>query len=308
MLRLALRRVLIIPFVLFLANFFGFAYAYHFGPLRALSNPYSSGRITQPAVIPEYIAYLQRVAVFDWGVLQTGQPVTTAIWRALSASAGLLIFALFLSAVIGLFLGFRAVHSDPPRVSFWMTLVSTVGMASPAFYIGILFVAFSVFYVIWGPTSQPLFPFQGYGWDAHMVLPTLTLMALPTVKIAQVTSGMLVGEIGKQYVVAARSLGHTMPSIRRKYAFRNIVVPVLLTVSGSLRFLVAELILIERLFSWPGLGRLISLTLVGSDQSGYFLYPPLMAALMTVLAAIFLITDLIATLLARAFDPRVGTS
>lgn len=307
LLGLILRRLLAFPLVLLLANFLGYWYAHHFGPLRAQFNPYSFSGIVQPPLLPEYFAYLKRAILFDWGVMETGQPITTAIWQAFSASAGLVLMALLLSGTFGLLLGVRAVRMDPPRISTWMTVLSTIGLASPGFYIAILLVALSVFYVIWGPTSQPLLPFQGFGWDSHMVLPTLSLMVLPTVKIAQVTSGMLVGEINKQYVVAARSFGHTMRSIRRKYAFRNIVVPVLLTISGSLRLLIAELILIERLFSWPGLGRLLSHTLVSMSQEGYFLYPPLFAALLMVLAAIFLLADLIATVMARAFDPRVGT-
>jgi ABC-type dipeptide/oligopeptide/nickel transport system permease component len=78
-----------------------------------------------------------------------------------------------------------------------------------------------------------------------------------------------------------------------------------LTIAGSLRLLVAELIIIERLFSWPGLGRLMSTTLVTHSNSNNFLHPPLVAALLTILVFIFLLADLAASILVRLFDPRI---
>ena len=308
MVRFILRRLMIIPFVLLLANFGGFAYAYYVGPLQAIRNPFSFGLIQLPPFLPMYGAYFQRVLQLDFGIAPNNEPVASLIARTSAASAGLLIFSLALSILVGLLLGFRAVRSDPPQISPWLTILTTVGLASPSFYIGILFITLSIIFLIQGPARQPLLPFQGYGWDAHLVLPTLALMLRPTVQIAQVTSGLLVGELGKQYVTAARSFGHSMRSIRRRFAFRNIAAPVVLTIAGSLRLLVAELIIIERLFSWPGFGRLLSTTLVVTSHSDNFLHPPMVAALLTILAAIFLAADLIASILVRIIDPRYQTA
>jgi ABC-type dipeptide/oligopeptide/nickel transport system permease component len=71
-----------------------------------------------------------------------------------------------------------------------------------------------------------------------------------------------------------------------------------------LRLMIAELIIVERLFDWPGFGRLFSTTIVLTSRSDNFLFPPLVAALLTVLALVFLLTDIIAGLLVRRFDPR----
>lgn len=305
MARFILRRLVLIPFVLFLANLFGFAYAYHFGPIQAVRNPYAFGSSGFPPFLPMYRDYLMQVAQLDFGVAPNNEAVTALIGRTFGASAGLLVISLVLSTVVGLLLGFRAVHTNPPKISAWLTILTTVGLASPSFYIGILFITFSILFLIRGGTSQPLLPFQGFGWDSHLVLPVLALMVRPTVQIAQVTSGMLVGELGKQYVTAARAFGHSARSIRWRYTFRNILAPVALTIAGSLRLLVAELIIIERLFSWPGVGRLLSTTLVLTSSSVNFLYPPLVAALLTILVAVFLLADLAASILVRVFDPRV---
>jgi ABC-type dipeptide/oligopeptide/nickel transport system permease component len=77
--------------------------------------------------------------------------------------------------------------------------------------------------------------------------------------------------------------------------------------------MVGELVVVEWLFSWPGLGRLLAWTLVPSlssspAQQALFLDPPVLAALLTVLAALFLTADFVSALLARASDPRLGVS
>lgn len=304
MARFVIRRLAIFPFVLLLANFLGFAYAYYLGPIQAARNPYGViGGKLEP-ILPQYIEYLKSALQLNFGSMPQGEPIATMLVRTGLISLGLLSLALIGSIVVGVPLGLNAVRSTPPKVSPWLTAIVTVGLASPSYYIGILLIAVSVLYVIWGPGADPIFPFQGYGWDMHLVLPTLALMFLPTVKIAQITSGMLVEEMGKQYVVAARSFGHPLKSIRNRIAFRNILAAVVITIAASLRLMVAELIIIERLFGWPGFGRLLASTVVLTSPGDNFLLPPLVAAILTVLAAFFLLTDLIAGVLVRIFDPR----
>ncbi len=306
MLRFVIQRLLIMPLALLLANFLGFAYAYYIGPVQVARNPYAFRGLQVPPLIPEYFSYLKQVFGLDFGSMPNGEPIIDVVLTAFAASSWLIGLALLLSVVLGLLLGFSSVRLSPIKVSSWLTGIVTIGLASPSYFIGVILIALSIAYVIWGPGSgvTPLVPFQGYGIDTHLVLPTLTLMVLPLVKIAQITSGMLVGEMGKQYVVAALSFGHQMRKIRSRLAFRNILAAVVITIAASLRLMIAELIIVERLFDWPGFGRLFSTTIVLTSRSDNFLFPPLVAALLTVLALVFLLTDIIADLLVRRFDPR----
>jgi len=243
-----------IPVVMALANLGGFVYAHYVGPLQQVQDPYSFSGIETPPVMSAYIHYLETGWAGDWGRLPNNQPVVEAIQYAAQASLGLLVISLVLSALLGVGLGIWGVRNDPPRVSGWLTAIATGGLASPSFFVGIIFISLSVIYLIYGPANKPLLPFQGYGWDAHLILPVLALIARPTVQIAQVTSGLLAGELGKQYVLAARSFGHDLKRILRRDAFRNVIAPVILVMTGSMRLLIAELIIIERLFNWLGLG------------------------------------------------------
>jgi ABC-type dipeptide/oligopeptide/nickel transport system permease component len=243
-----------------------------------------------------------------------GLTISEAIGQTLGNSLGLLAIAFALSLALGLAFGLRSVRASPPAVSGWLTPITTVGLAMPSFYIGALLIAGSIYYLFWrGPgTALPL-PLNGFGWDAHLVFPVLALMARPTLQIAQSTASLLVGELHKQYVVAARSVGYTWRRIRRREALRNVLAPIILSIAGSFRSLVVELLLVETLFNWPGIGRMLANTLIPpetftSTSSGIgvmFLNPSILATAVTGFAAVFLLTDFVAASLARAFDPRM---
>ena len=310
MLRFFIRRLLIIPPALLVVNFLGYTYAHFARPLRAKRIPYMNFVQEPGPLFPEYGRYLR--TLFDpelRTVTQSG--VIEAIQGALVASLGLLALALAFSILIGFLLGFRAVRNDPPGIAKWLTFVSTSGLAMPSFYIGSLLIVASVSYVLWaGPGTEIPFPIQGFGWDKHIVFPTIALMARPTMQIAQFTAGTLSGELNKQYVKAGRSLGQTWRSIRLKYAMRNIVAPVILTVTGSFRILVGELVVVEWLFAWTGIGRMLAQTLVpplqtNSAETLLFLDPQTVSIVLTVFGGLFLLTDLLASLAVRTVDPRL---
>lgn len=307
MISFIVRRFLTFPFIVLAANFIGFAFAFYFEPVVATSNPYSSGDILLPPLFPEYFAYLSKFARFDFGETYNGEPVLTAISRLGLISLGLVAIALGLSIVLGIFLGRLAVKPDSIKVSSWLTVLATVGLASPGFYIAILLITFFLLLTLYGPGNDLLIPFQGFGWDSHLILPVMVLMIQPTVKIAQVTGSVLNDELQKPYVKAGISLGLTFQSMKGRFAFRNIFAPVLQAIASSARLMVAELIIIERLFNWPGLGRFIGNVL--EPNRGFFdavvLTPSTMAALLSVLVMTFLIIDFVTIFIARLVDPRL---
>lgn len=313
------RRLLIIPPALLLINFLGYAYAHLVKPLRAFRNPYVATSLDSKPLLSRYLAYLQGLLRIDFGTMQnpwgiSGElPISQVIWKASLASLGLLLIALLLSMIVGIFLGLRASRPEPPNVARWLTSISTAGQAMPTFFIGGLFFAFWFLYALWGGANRLPLPISGFGWDSHLIVPVLVLMARPTVQIAKMTAGLLTDEFGKQYVVAARSIGQTWGIIRRRDALRNILVPVIMALAASVRILVGELIVVEWLFQWPGLGSLLAQTLIptgvastrGVIEGSLFLDPPVVAAVLTVFAIVFLVTDLTASTLARIFDPRL---
>jgi ABC-type dipeptide/oligopeptide/nickel transport system permease subunit/LysM repeat protein len=312
MLRFVLRRLAIIPLGLLLVNFFGYAYAHLVLPLRASRIPYLASLPDPGPLLPSYLEYLGNALRFEFSPLPgTEETLIEVILSASLASAGLLIISLVLSVVLGLSLGVAAVKVEPRRIARWLTLLSSTGLAMPSFYIGSLLILVSFYYTL-RTKGDMLLPLGGYGWDLHLVLPVLALLVRPTVQIAQSTAGLLETELGKRYIRTARSIGHLWQTIRTRHAMRNIMAPVVLLVAASARLLMGELILVEWLFRWPGLGNLFAQALVpaqitvrGQGGALLFLNPPVVATVLTAFAAFFLLIDLVAGVLVRVFDPRL---
>jgi ABC-type dipeptide/oligopeptide/nickel transport system permease component len=312
--RFIFRRVLMIPVALVLANFLGFAYAHLARIAQAARNPYFT-RVATGSLFETYGTYFGKALWLDFGQLPNQVSVAEALATAGGASLGLLALATVLSIIAGLALGLGATRTSPPGVAPWLSLVCSVGLAMPGFYLGSLLILGSVFYALWGPGAAPPIPIQGFGWDSHLIYPLLALMLRPTVQIAQVTASLLSEQLREQYVLAARSFGYPWRAIRWKVALRNVYASVALAIAGSFRLLLGELIVVEWLFNWPGVGRLFAITLIPNLSSQAFgavapsyLDPPLVAAILTVSTGIFIASDLAASLVARLSDPRLSAA
>lgn len=313
MLRFILRRILLIPVALVLIHFLAFTYAHFAAPIRAARTPYLRTRIENQPLLDAYTAHAKDLLLGGDTTFPGGREEFFAmIAQNAVASLGLLGIALLFSVVIGFCLGLTAVRSQPPGIRRWLTPLSTLGLAMPSFYLGSLGVLLVVYYVLYiRPGAPALLPVKGFGWDSHLVLPVLALTLRPAVQIAQVVASLLSGELGKQYVIAARSFGHTWRSIRWTQAMRNILAPVFLTLASTLRLSFGELVVVEWFFGWPGLGKLLASALVPGQLStqlgatSNFLNPPIIAAIVVLISALFLVVDLVASVAARGVDPRL---
>jgi ABC-type dipeptide/oligopeptide/nickel transport system permease component len=315
-LRFLLRRMLWLPLALLAANFAGYAYALFAQFVQRAQNPFGSGQAAPEPVLPVYWDYLQGLLLrFDSGMMPAGTAETVAqgVSRAAGASLGLLALAFSLSVVLGLLLGLGAVLTDPAGVRGWLASLTTLGLALPSFFTGTLLVLALVRFTLSGGADTAI-PVAGFGWDLHLLLPTLALMLRPTMQLAQLTATLLSTELSQQYVLYARSVGHSWRSVRWKVVLRNVLAPLTLAAAASCRWLLGELILVEWLFAWPGLGRLLTLILYPPTNAGpgnftgqrvYFLNPEVMAGTLTMFALLFILIDLSAVLLAQQADPRL---
>lgn len=310
MLRKLLLRLLMLCLLVVAANFGGYAYAHL---ARTISgNPFFAREANLGALWPGYSAYVQGLFHGDLSAVAVyKEDFLLILGRATLASAGLLLAALLISVSLGLTIGLLGVRLHPPGVRGWLSASTILGLSTPSFFVGRLAVALLLLFAIsglWGGAGLPL-PIQGFGWDAHMILPLLALSIRPTAQIAQVVGGMLAGELGKQYVVAARGKGLPEHRVITHHALRNIWAPTAHAIAGSVRILVAELIVVEWLFAWPGLGYLMASTLIPAEVASAsvearYLDPPLVASLLAIFALIFVVADYVAGVAARLADPR----
>lgn len=314
MLRLLLQKVLLLLLLLPILNAGAFYYALTFAPGDTI---YIRGqpveRPAPPPFLPLYRTYVQRVLRGDFGEIQNF-PVTQRIAQPLKNSLVLLVAALAVATVLGPLLGLISISPQTNRMRPAAQVLLTAGSAVPGFFLGSLLIAFVLYTArqAWFPGRGPLIPVQGFGLDSHLILPVLTLAVRPTVYVAHMTASLLENELQQGYMQVARSKGLRWRRLVWHHAFPNVISPLITIVGQSLRLMISGLILVEALFDWPGIGRLLTLVVTnpdvraqGSSFRGYFLEPELLAMITVVLGILLLLADLLAAVLAYVADPRL---
>lgn len=301
-------RLIIVLATLAAVNVGGYAFAYV--ARTGVGNPFFDETAAASGLWPGYTTYLSALWHADFSSVslyrgEFGQVVLSAT----GASLGLLGISLLVSLVAGGFLGLSGARRSPPGVQPWLTVLATLGLAAPSFFIGTLAIVAVLTLLLRGSVATSLVPIHGFGWDAHLVLPVLALALRPTALFGQMVASLLAGELSKLYIMAARGKGLSAGRVLRHHALRNVLAPLSQTMAAVVRILLGEQILVEWLFAWPGLGRLLASTLIpGKIASAQveqgFLDPPLVATVLTLFAFLLLFTDNVAALAVRLTDPR----
>jgi len=240
----------------------------------------------------QYFDWLWRVARFDFGTsLSSGQPVTGLILERFGLTLSLALLGLLLSLVVALPLG---VVSAVRRWSFWDYLgmvFSQLGMAVPSFWLGILLLlALAV--------KVPLFPLFGSGSLRHLVLPAVALGIARAAVLLRLTRVSMVEELAKEYVITARAKGLTERMVKYKHALRNGLLPVVTIAGIQLGYMLGGAIIIEQVFSLPGLGRLFLFAVYQRDF-------PLIQGGVVFVAFAFSLINFLVDILYSVLNPRI---
>jgi ABC-type dipeptide/oligopeptide/nickel transport system permease component len=162
----------------------------------------------------------------------------------------------------------------------------------PGFWLGLLLI------LLFAVELRGFLPAFGSGTWRHLILPAVALAAAPLAQNARLVRAGMLEVLQQDYVRTARAKGVPERGILYRHAFKNAAIP-FITVSGlSLGFMLSGAIIIETVFAWPGLGRLIVQAVPGRDF-------PVIQAGVFVFALIFVALNLLVDLLYAAVDPRV---
>jgi peptide/nickel transport system permease protein len=256
------------------------------------------------SLVSRYFDWLSGLLHGDLGTsLATGLPVGELIKNSVINSAMLV----FLSAVVMIPLAFAiamiSVHYRRKRPD---TVIQTILLAMaglPEFVIGVLLIALfatTVFHVLPAVTiSSP----TGHPWDnpKAMVLPTLTLVLWVTPYVSRIVRASLLEVIDSDYVELARLKGIPEKVVMRKHALLNAIVPGIQVIALQLAFLAGGIVVVETLFAYPGVG----LQLVDAVRNHDV---PTVQALSMIIAAVYVVVNLIADLLSILLTPRARTA
>ncbi len=249
--------------------------------------------------------YLKSLARGDLGVIASGRraiastPVTTDLGRALPKSLGLLAFALTLAALVGLSLGIAAAFRRARRFSELLLFVSVLGTSTPSFFAAMLLIWLGVW--LYQTTSRHIIPISGFGWDLHLLLPSLVLAARPAAAVTRLSYNALVEILESDYIRTATAKGLIPRLILLRHVLRNAGVPILTTVGVSLRFSLAALPIVEYIFNWPGIGLRLLKSIETQDTTAVI-------GMTLPLILLFVLVNLLLEILYPLVDPRLRAS
>ncbi len=254
----------------------------------------------------QYVIYLKQLAHGNLGVsFENQQPVSKNLKTALSNTVPMVLLGTLFAIVLGTFVGVLAAWRRG-------TFVEGVGVSSalafyamPTHWLGLMLVIlFAGTFPTGGMTND--FLINPTWWQHqkdvldHMFLPALTLGLVLFGQYALIARSAMLETLGEDYILTARAKGLPPWTIVRKHALRNAMLPIVTLVALSFGYIVAGAILIETVFSWPGIGRAVYDAVLQRD------YPMLQGGflLLTVSVVFF---NLVADLLYFKLDPRITT-
>jgi peptide/nickel transport system permease protein len=248
----------------------------------------------------QYLVWLSDLSRLDLGVSQVNsRPVTTLLAEHFPNTLRLSMTAFMVAVLVGLPLGCLAAIRRDSRVDAAITGLNSLGLAIPAFWLGIvLIIVFSVT-LQWLPSSgvgDPNRPW--FGNLQYLVLPVATIAVSNLSVFARFVRFAMLDVLGADYVRTARAKGVPEAGVLRRHALRNALIPVVTVLGIQFGRLLGGAVVTEAVFAYPGIGRLVVTSILNRD------YPVVQGTLMLVVV-VFLVTTIIVDLSYAYLDPRV---
>jgi ABC-type dipeptide/oligopeptide/nickel transport system permease component len=252
----------------------------------------------------QYVLYLKQLLHGNLGVSYANQqPVSANLRTAIGNTLPMVLLGTILAIVVGTLTGVIAAWRRGTALES-VTVTTALGFYSmPTHWLGLMLVIlFAGVLPTGGMTNE--FLFNPSWWThvkdvlSHMVLPSMTLALVLFGEYTLIVRSAMLETLGEDYILTARAKGLRPWTIVRRHALRNAALPIVTLVALSLGYIVAGAILIETVFSWPGIGRAVYDSVLARD------YPMLQGAFL-VLTVSVVFFNLVADLLYFKLDPRI---
>lgn len=278
--------------------------------------------LDQPLPV-QFVHYVTALAQGDWGIsMNTGQPIVDELQRRLPASLELTLLGLALAMLIAIPLGVLAATQPNSWVDHLCRILVTAGVSMPVFFTGLLLIYVFYYLVGWAPAPTGRISFSVIPPETitgmllidsalagnraafvdsarHLALPVMTLALFALAPIARMTRASMIGVLESDYIRTARASGLASSTILFRYALRHALLSVLTTLGMVFSFLLGANVLVEQVFSWPGIGSFAVDALVASDYAA-------IQGFVLAMAILFVSLNLLIDVLYTVVDPRAG--
>lgn len=258
------------------------------------------------SLFEQLFTYMSKVVTGDFGYsYYFNEPVVSLILQRIPATLYLVIAALVMSVVIGTLLGVVSARKPNGLFSQGVTVIALAGYAAPVFWTGLMLLL--LFGSVW-----PILPVSGMidvvrpktGFAhvldiiQHLILPSTTLALVFIAQYSRLARVNMIDALTADYVRTARAKGLPETIVIGKHALRNTLIPIVTVAGLQFGHLFAGAVLVETVFSWPGMGRLVFDSILRRD------YPTLLAVLFFS-AVLVMAANIVTDLVYRLIDPRI---
>ncbi|HEX3623036.1 MAG TPA: nickel ABC transporter permease [Acidimicrobiales bacterium] len=307
--RFVLRRVLLMIPTLFGISLltFGLANATPGDPAfvaatRALGRPPSTRELAAERkelgldrpLFSQYVRWVTKAARGDLGIsFADRRPVRDELFHRIPFTLQLALPAMALALLVAIPAGMISALRRNRPVDQVVRVVSLAGACMPSFWLALLLIIlFSV--------RLSLLPVAGRGGLNHLVLPVVTLAMVPMSILARYTRSTMLEALSSDYVTTARAKGAAEWRVVSRHVLRNSLVPIITSVGTQLGFLLAGATVIETIFVWPGVGKLLVDAITARDY-------PMIEGFVLYAGVAFVVLNLVIDVLYAAIDPRIVT-
>ena len=223
--------------------------------------------------------------------IRSRRPVATEIAENVASTAQLALASMAIAVAIGVPLGLLAALFRNTWLDVGSMVVALLGVSMPSFWLGLLLIFVFSLHLAW-------FPATGGGDLPHLVLPSLTLGTIASAIIARLTRSSMLEVLGQDYVRTARAKGLAWWGVVVRHALKNALIPIITIFGLQFGNLLAGAVIVETVFSRPGLGRLI----VGGILAKDF---PLVQGTVLFVAASYVMINVLVDFAYAFVDPRI---
>ncbi|OAN37700.1 ABC transporter permease [Mycolicibacterium iranicum] len=251
-------------------------------------------------LISQFFGYIGSALTGDLGVsFRNGDPVTVTLLERLPATLSLGFAGIVIALALALPAGIYSALREGKMSDVIVRVTSQFGVSIPDFWMGILLIALFSTMLGWLPTSgyRPLFE-DPAGWLRHIILPGVTIGIVAAAILTRYVRSAVLEVAASGYVRTARSKGLSPRVVTFRHTVRNALVPILTITGIQLATLLGGVIVVEVVFAWPGLGRLVFNAVAARDY-------PLIQGAVLLIAALFLLINLLVDVLYAVVDPRI---
>ena len=253
-------------------------------------------------------SYIGNVLTFDLGYsFFYNTPVTELILQRLPATLLLVFTAQVLALIVGVMLGVISARRPNGLTSHFVTLLALFGYSAPVFWTGILLLIGFSLNVHWFPVAGMRdVTISGGFWvhfvdvARHLVLPVITLGSIFLALYSRLCRATMLEVLGSDYIRTAKAKGLHDRDVIYKHALKNSLSPVITLAGLQFSAVISGAVLVEAVFSWPGLGTLAFQSIIARDT-------PTILGILFFSALVVIVGNLLTDLVLRLIDPRIGT-